>query len=458
MSEAVVAEILGAVDPAKVFVGALIPEKYLHDEALGVSPQRPLCVVLAKSDSDVSAVLRLALEANVPVVPRGSGTGLAGGATPIEGSIVLSTELMNSILEIDQENYTATVEAGVTLEQLDDALRGLGFVYPVFPGELGSTLGGNVATNAGGMRAVKYGVTRHQVLGVEFVLMGGTLVKSGGKYVKSSSGYDLTQLVIGSEGTLGVVTKVTVRIYPRPKHAVSLLVPFVTPAELTACVPELINSENLPLVLEYMDANGLYAMAKRVKMDLGIPADVRESAQAYLLVVLEGSHWDDLTDQRENLAQILSSRGAIECYFLTTKQGEDLLLARESAFWVSKAAGANDIVDAVVPRSEIAAFLEVVKNLAQSTNSYISGAGHIGDGNVHFSIFQPDLELLNEVQEEIFRYVVSIGGAVSAEHGIGIAKRNHFYETEDSDKLEIMGRIKLAFDPKWLLNPGKMLK
>ncbi len=458
MSETVIAKILGAVDPARVYIDARVPDKYLHDEALGVPPRRPLCVVLAKSESEVSAVLQLAFEANVPVVPRGSGTGLAGGATPVEGSIVLSTELMNSILEIDQENYTATVEAGVTLGQLDDALRGLELVYPVFPGELGSTLGGNVATNAGGMRAVKYGVTRHQVLGIEFALMGGALMKSGGKFVKSSSGYDLTQLLIGSEGTLGVVTKVTVRIYPRPPHTVSLLVPFVNPQELIACVPGLISAENLPLVLEYMDASGLYAMAKRVEMDLGIPTSVRESAQAYLMVVLEGSSWDDLASQREEVARMLSAGGAIECYFLSTKQAEDLLVARESAFWVSKAAGANDIVDAVVPRSEIAGFLEVIKNLAQRTKSYISGAGHVGDGNVHFSIFQPDLELLGEVQEDIFRYVVSIGGAVSAEHGIGVAKLNHFYETEDSNKLAIMGRIKLAFDPKWLLNPGKMLK
>ncbi len=458
MSDSVVAQILGVLDSAKVFEGDDIPERYFHDEALGVPPQRPLCVVLVRSVHEVSAVLRVALEANVAVVPRGSGTGLAGGATPLAGAIVLSTELMNSIVEIDQENFTATVEAGVTLAQLDEALKALGFVYPVFPGELGSTLGGNVATNAGGMRAVKYGVTRHQVLGTEFVLMDGTIVKSGGKYVKSTSGYDLTQLIIGSEGTLGVVTQAILRIYPRPKHTVSLLAAFLSPDEPTACVPELVNSENLPLVLEFMDAAGLYAMANRVKVDLGISGSVMEAAQSYLLVMLEGSKWDELSLQREEIAQTLTSNGAIECYFLTQKQGEDLLLARESAFWVSKEAGANDILDTVVPRSELAGFLKVAKELAMRTNSYISGAGHIGDGNIHFSIFQPDPSLLDEVEEEIFRYALSIGGAVSAEHGIGIAKRQHLYDTEDSDKLELMSRIKLAFDPKWLLNPGKILR
>ena len=221
----------------KVRSGDAMSEAYSHDEALTATPQLPKVVVFVESTADVIAVVRLADELSVPITARGSGTGLSGGAVPQESAVVVSFEKMAKILEIDEVNNVAVVEPGVTLETLDQALKGRGLVYPVFPGELSGSLGGNVATNAGGMRAVKYGVTRHQVLGLEFVLATGEVIRSGGKYVKSSSGYDLTQLVIGSEGTLALVTEVTVRVYPRPKYSTTMLVPFLHIEEISGSIP-----------------------------------------------------------------------------------------------------------------------------------------------------------------------------------------------------------------------------
>src|SRR3954451_14632747 len=215
-------------------------DDYAHDEALGVEWQAPAFVVLPETADDVAAVLRLANEHGIPVTARGSGTGLSGAATPVPGGIVVSFERMNRVLEIDEANQVAVVQPGVTLAQLDEATAAVGLVYPVFPGENSASLGGNVATNAGGMRAVRYGVTRHQVLGLTAVLGTGEVLKTGGKFVKATSGYDLTQLIIGSEGTLAIVTEALLRLYPRPDHQATVLAPFRTLDEVMTAVPRIV--------------------------------------------------------------------------------------------------------------------------------------------------------------------------------------------------------------------------
>jgi glycolate oxidase len=437
-----------------VVAGPSASDDYSHDEALTATAARPDVVVLPGSTDDVAAILRFANEHAIPVTARGSGTGLSGACIPEHGGIVASFERMNRILEIDTENHVAVVQPGVTLDQLDEATAAHGLVYPVFPGESSASLGGNVATNAGGMRAVKYGVTRHHVIGVEAVLATGEVLRSGGKFVKATSGYDLTQIIVGSEGTLALVTEATLKLYPRPAHIATVLAPFTTLAAVTNAVPRIVDSGIGPLILEYLDLLTMDAATANVGLDLGIPAEVKDTALAYLVVVLENADRDRIEVDTERLAVQLAELGAIDVYVLPPAAGGQLIEAREKAFWVAKAAGADDIVDVVVPRAAIAHYMAGVADLAQSTGAWIAGWGPAGDGNVHLSVFQADPAVRAEVLKGLFGLGLSLGGAISGEHGIGTEKRRYFLELEDPNKLALMHRIKAAFDPNGILNPG----
>ncbi len=436
--------------------GDAIGDDYTHDEALTGTPVRPLAVARPASTAEVAAIVRVCDELQVPLTARGAGTGLSGACTPRADGIVLALERMNEIVEIDTENYVAVVQPGVTLEQLDAALAPLGLVYPVYPGENSASLGGNVATNAGGMRAVKYGVTRHQVLGVEAVLANGDVIRAGGKFVKATTGYDLTQLIIGSEGTLAVVTEATLKIYPRPQHSATLLVPFASVGAVAAAVPDIVRSGVNPLVLEYVDGGGLATLAANVGLDLGVAAEVAAAAQAYLIVVLEQHVESRLEEDVATLAEQLTGLGAIDVYVLPPRSGALLLEAREKAFWVVKALGANDIIDVVVPRASVPQYLQAVTQIAAEHASIVSAAGHAGDGNIHLSVFQPDDDVRHRVMHAIIATGVEMGGAISAEHGIGKEKKQYFLELEDPNKIALMRRIKAAFDPNGILNPGTL--
>ncbi|HVN50374.1 MAG TPA: FAD-linked oxidase C-terminal domain-containing protein [Acidimicrobiales bacterium] len=444
------ADIVGA---ANVLTGDAISEDLTHDEALTASPHRPAAVVRPRTVDEVAAVVALAAELGVPVTARGSGTGLSGACIPREDGLLVSFERMADIVELDLENHVAVVQPGVTLDQLDEATAAVGLVYPVFPGESSASLGGNVATNAGGMRAIKYGVTRHQVLGLQAVTGTGEVIRTGGKFVKSSAGYDLTQLIVGSEGTLALVTQATLRLYPRPAHAATLLAPFATLEGTTSTVPTIVGSGIGPLLVEYIDLLSMGGIVANAGIDLGVSDEMREQALAYLVVVLEQRRDDRLAEDVEELAALLAKLGALDVYVLPPAAGAALIAAREKAFWAAKAAGADDIVDVVVPRASIAAYISAVNDLAAQTASLVVGCGHVGDGNVHLSVFQPDDEVRRGLVRGMIELGVSMGGAVSGEHGLGTEKREHFLALTDPDEVALLRRIKTAFDPAGILNP-----
>ena len=453
----VVEQLAGVLPAERVLAGHEAADDYHHDECLTVPAVAPSVVVRPETTAEVADVLRYADSEGIPVTARGSGTGLSGAATPGDTSILVSFERMNEVLEIDTDNHVAVVQPGVRLNELDELTRAQGLVYPVYPGEYSASLGGNIATNAGGMRAVKYGVTRHQVLGLELVLPGGEVMRTGGKIVKASTGYDLTQLVIGSEGTLALVTEATIKLYPRPEHQTTVLAPFTTLEQVTDAVPRIIDSGVGPLVLEYIDLLTMSATQSFCGLELGIPQEVKDTALAYLVVVMENTIESRLDEDTERLSEMLFELGAIDVYVLPPSSGAELVDAREKAFWMAKANGADDIVDIVVPRAAIPAFMDKVSALAGEHEAWIAGCGHAGDGNVHLGIFCADDQRRSRLMHALFSAGMALGGSISGEHGVGVAKKPYFDELEDPNKIALMRRIKSAFDPHGILNPGVLL-
>lgn len=437
--------------------GAAISDDYTHDEALTLKPAAPDVLVRPESAEQIAAILQLADAQHVPVTARGSGTGLSGACVAKRGGILLSFERMRRILEIDTANQVAVVQPGVTLSQLDEATQPHGLMYPILPGESSGSLGGNVATNAGGMQAVKYGVTRNNVLGLRLVLASGELMQTGGKLLKISSGLDLTQLVIGSEGTLAITTEIILRLRPRALHRSTLLLPFQTLDEVMAAIPQIVASGVDPLVLEYIDVLTMAAVTQLAGIELGVPEAIREKALAYLVVVLEGRAPERVAADVEETGARALELGALDAFVLPPQSGSDLLRAREQAFWAAKKAGANDIVDVVVPRAVMSEYLRRVGAIGQEHQTFIAGCGHAGDGNVHLSIFQADAQVRGRVMKAIFAAGLELGGAISAEHGIGCEKMSYFLELESPTKLALMRKIKAAFDPNGILNPGTLL-
>lgn len=447
-------ELTALVGSANIATGDAIRPDDTHDEALGMEPVTPLAVLRPADADEVATVLSVANRHGTPVTARGSGTGMSGACRPRADGIVIAFDRMNAILEIDVANHTATVQPGVTLAELDAATAAHGLVYEVFPGENSASLGGNVATNAGGMRAVKYGVTRHNVLGIQAVLPTGEKIRSGGKYVKSSSGYDLTQIVIGSEGTLALVTEATLQLRPRLAHVATVLAPFATLDEVTHAVPLIVTAGLDPMILEYIDFITMAGATQFVGLELGLPTHITENALAYLLVVLESASETRLAEDVERCGHLVTELGSMDVFVLPPASGAKLVEAREKAFWLAKSAGAHEIVDTVVPRASISEFLTKASELAAETGSLVAGCGHAGDGNVHLGVFQPDVDKRNDLLHRLFEAGMELGGAISGEHGLGKQKAHHYLALEDPAKLALMRRIKAAFDPTGIMNPG----
>ena len=450
----VAAQLAEIVGDKNILIGDAISEDYAHDEALSATPQKPTYVAKPATAEEVAGLLRVASEHRVPVTARGSGSGLSGAARPVEGGLLISFERMNAVLEVDKDNHVAVVQPGVTLAELDAKTAQAGLNYTVYPGELSASVGGNVGTNAGGMRAVKYGVTRNNVLGLQAVLATGEIIRTGGKNSKVSSGYDLTQLIIGSEGTLALVTEVIVKLVPRLAHGATVLSPFGDFDQVMTAVPKIISSGLAPTILEYIDNLTMAAIVNMEKLELGVPETIREACEAYLVVALENNDTDRLHEDVESLGELLTELGALDVYVLEGGSARRLIEAREKTFWTVKAIGMDDIIDVVVPRASMPQFLRKARELALAEGAGMGGCGHAGDGNVHLAVLCKDPDTRKKLLTDIFASAMEMGGAISGEHGLGRSKASYFLELEDPTKIALLRRIKASFDPAGILNPG----
>src|ERR1700744_2477464 len=444
------AEIVGT---DHLLTGDAIPDDYSHDEELTKPPRKPAYVARPATAEEVSHLLKTASEHRIPVTARGSGSGLSGAARPRENGLLISFERMNAVLEVDVTNQVAVVQPGVTRTELDAATIDSGLRYMVQPGEMSSSVGGNVGTNAGGMKAVKYGIARHNVLGLEAVLPTGEIIRTGGKIAKVSTGYDLTQLIVGSEGTLALATEVIVKLHPRLDHSATVLAPFADFDQVMEAVPKVLAAGLTPYIVEYIDNMTMAALVHTQNLELGIPDKVRDSCQAYLVVALENRTADRLDEDVERAGELVAELGAVDAYVLEGGSARRLIEARENAFWTLKAVGADDLIDTVVPRGAMPKFLAAVRGLATAVGGGAVGCGHAGDGNVHLAIFCKDPEKKKKLMTDILALAMELGGAISGEHGLGRAKTPYFVKLEDPIKVDLMRRIKQSFDPAGILNP-----
>lgn len=446
--------------PGRVFSGEEISTDYDHDEMTIYGHYMPEAVLQALTTEDVSAVLKYCNEHNIAVTPRGAGTGLCGGCVAIHGGVVLSTEKMKKVLEVDTKNMTATVEPGVLLMEFPKSLEGTGLFYPPDPGEKTATMGGNAMTNAGGMRAVRYGVTRDYVLGMEVVLASGEVINLGGKNVKTSSGYSLIDLMVGSEGTLGFLTKLTVKLIPEPKVNLSLLMPF---DDLDACigaVPAVLGCGCEPTAVEFMERE-VIACAETY-LGKQFPDT---SADAYLLVRLDGPSAEALKPAMDQLTDLALSIGAKDVLLADTDERKESIWNARGSFLeaIKGSTPEMDECDVVVPREDIPAFVRKSVEIGRKIGVRICSFGHAGDGNLHIYACKDDLadevweKAVEQVMDELYIAAKEMGGEVSGEHGIGHAKKGFLAESMGETQMNLMRGIKAAFDPKGILNPGKVV-
>ena len=419
--------------------------------------QMPGCVVFVTKRDHVRDVLKLANETKTPVVTRGSGTGLSGGSLPSHSCIVLCTARMTEILEVDRANLTMLVEPGVTTLQIADAATAVGLFYPPDPGSMKiSTIGGNVAENSGGLRGLKYGITRNYVMGLEVILPDGEILWTGNKCVKDVAGYSLRDLFIGSEGTLGVVTKVLLRLIPKPVAKKTMVATFDAMDRAAQCVSDIIAAQIIPCTLEFLDRTTIHCVEDFAKV--GLPLD----CEALLLMETDG-HPAVVAEEAAKMEEITRKNGALEVRVAKDDaEATKLAAARRSAFSaLARVAPTTILEDATVPRSELARMIRFVESVARKYKLRIGTFGHMGDGNLHPTFLtderkKEEMRRVHEAFQEIFDEAIRLGGTITGEHGVGLAKKDFLPKFAGDAQMRVMRELRRALDPNGILNPGKM--
>lgn len=452
-------EIKAMFPPERVLAGEEISEDYGHDE-LGDVFSMPEILVKVMSTEEISKIMKYASGHDIPVVVRGAGTGLVGGAVAAQGGIMIETTGMNHILELDRENLTVTVEPGVLLMDLASYVEEQGLFYPPDPGEKSATIGGNISTNAGGMRAVKYGVTRDYVRGLTVVTAQGNVLELGGKVVKNSSGYSLMNLIIGSEGTLGIITKAVLKLLPLPQKTVSLLIPFHSISDAIEIVPKIIESQVQAVAIEFMEkATILFAedyLGKKFP---------DTSSDAYILLTFDGNSREEVEQNYSRAADLCLDNGAKDVFLVDTDERKQSVWSARGAFLEAIKASTTEMdeCDVVVPRSHVADFIKFTHQTAAELEMRIPSFGHAGDGNLHVYLCRDQMDQdtwrdkKQKAFERMYKKSEEYGGLVSGEHGIGYAKREYLKNQLGEDQLQLMAGIKGVFDPKGILNPEKIV-
>lgn len=433
---------------------------YGHDETEALSFP-PDVVLKPRTAVEISEILKICNEAHIPVTPRGAGTGLSGGALPCFGGVLISTERMNSILQIDESNLQVTTEPGVITEVLQDAVKAKGLFYPPDPASRGSCfIGGNIAENSGGPKAVKYGVVKDYVLNLEVVLPNGDIIWTGANVLKNVTGYNLTQLIIGSEGTLAIVTKIVLKLIPFPKYDLLMLAPFQSLEKAGEAVSAIFRAGFTPSALELVEIDALQIVSN-ITGNTTIP--VTAGTEAHLIIEVDGNHMETLMAEMEAISELLTAYDCGEIYFADDEQQKAALwrLRRQVAEAV-KTAGYTIEEDTVVPRAALPALIRGVKALGKQYDFHAVCYGHAGDGNLHIRIKKEgtansltDPEMIKSLRA-LFELVKDLGGTISAEHGIGLVQKGYMDIVMNETHLKLMQGIKEVFDPNHILNAGKI--
>ena len=459
ITPALLDEIKKITGPENVFVDEEVLADYSHDETEDLR-FLPEIVVKPADTGQVSELLKFCNENKIPVTPRGAGTGLSGGALPLFGGVLLSMERFNKIIEIDERNLQATVEPGVITQVFQQAVQEKGLFYPPDPASRGSCfLGGNLAENSGGPRAVKYGVTKDYVLNLEVVLPSGDVINTGARVLKNSTGYNLTQLMIGSEGTLGIITKIVFKLLPYPQNDLLMLVPFFSAEKACEAVSAIFRAGIIPSAMEFMERDAIDWVMQYV--DVSVP--VKEDVQAHLLIEVDGNDTEYLFKECEKITEILYQYGCDEVLFAETSQQKDnLWKMRRSVGEAVKSHSIYKEEDTVVPRAELPSLLKGVKEIGAKYGFKSVCYGHAGDGNLHVNIIKGNLSdddwkfKIPEGIREIFQLCVNLGGTISGEHGIGLVQKDYINIAFSDTQIELQKQIKKVFDPNLILNPGKI--
>lgn len=446
-----------------LFVDAKVLENYASDYTEDLV-HLPDIVVKPNTVEEVSAILKFCTEYKIPVTPRGAGTGLSGGSLPVNGGISLSMEKFNRIIDIDEANFQATVESGVINEAFQQALKKRGLFYPPDPASKGSCfLGGNIAHSSGGPKALKYGTTKDYVLNLQVVLPTGEILWTGANTLKNSTGYNLTQLMIGSEGTLGVVTKIVFKLLPLPKHDLLMLAKFKSIDDACKAVPQIFINGMSPSALELMERSAVIYVEKHSGLSPDTSAQEQE-IKAYLLIEVDGNDMEQLFTDCEGINEVLEANNVVEVQFAdTAEQKEKLWKIRRSIGEMVKIHSIYKEEDAVVKRANLPALVSGTKQLGVAYGFESVCYGHAGDGNLHINILKGDMSdenwdgpHLEEAIRKIFRLCKSLGGTISGEHGIGLVQKKYMNEVLDPIHFKLMKGIKNTFDPSGILNPNKI--